>query len=100
MNTGVIGQGALPQIIYVQQPAKHSKKYDNYNKGVAKGLGITRIVSGSLCIIIQLAIIGLMVSNYRVRTRWYSVSTGFWGGIPVSVDSFIIKINEFKYSQN
>ena len=87
MNTGVTGQGAQPQIIFIQQPAPRNVpaiRYDNYNTGVAKGLGITRIVTGLLCILIQIAAIVIVANNWKMGGWHNYLGTGIWAGSFVS----------------
>ena len=81
MASGVTSQAIQPQIVYVQQPATRS--YENYNTKVARGFGITRIITGSLIVLLQIAAI-VLVANYGVWGYGNVAGVGIWGGALVS----------------
>ena len=72
------------RIIYGQQPRMSSQKYEDYNSKWSKRFGITRILTGTLLVILQVAASSLYFLYDRVYGSGMIAWVGVWTGILVS----------------
>ena len=82
-------QYSPPQVVVIQQP-QVPRRYDSYNTSLSQGLGITRIITGTLAILFQTAAIVLVASDFQVTGEDNYIGAGIWGGAFVSTSALLL----------